>query len=206
VRDAPGYSNALSLRAHRALSWLQRAECEQDDPDARFIFLWIAFNAAYGEEIEDRSAYPDPRVFKAFLRRLVNADTERLIYSLVWQEFPSSIRLLLHNQYVSRQFWEFTSGRVAEDKWKRSFEASKARAHKALAAVDTLTVLTVLLDRLYVLRNQLLHGSATWRGSKNRQQVRDGAAIMAKLVPSILYLMLDLGHQVWGEPSFPVVD
>jgi hypothetical protein len=30
VREAPGYSQALSLRAHRALSWLQRAEREQD--------------------------------------------------------------------------------------------------------------------------------------------------------------------------------
>ncbi len=37
---------ALSLRTHRALSWLQRAEQETEDDDARFIFLWIAFNAA----------------------------------------------------------------------------------------------------------------------------------------------------------------
>jgi hypothetical protein len=206
VREAPGYSNALSLRAHRALSWLQRAEREQDDPDAQFIFLWIAFNAAYGQEIEDRSAHPDPLVFKAFLRRLVNADSERLIYSLIWQEFPNSIRLLLDNQYVCREFWEHQNGRLSEEKWKRSFEASKARAHRALAASNTLKVLVVLLDRLYVLRNQLIHGSATWQGSKNRQQVRDGAAIMSKLVPSILHLMLDLGHLVWGEASFPVVD
>ena len=36
----------LSLRVHRALSWLQRAEQLADDADGRFIFLWIAFNAA----------------------------------------------------------------------------------------------------------------------------------------------------------------
>ena len=35
-----------SLRLHRALSWLNRAEQVKDD-DGRFIFLWIAFNAAY---------------------------------------------------------------------------------------------------------------------------------------------------------------
>lgn len=206
VRDAPGYSQALSLRAHRALSWLNRAEQEEGDADARFIFLWISFNAAYGQEIEDRSAYPEAFVLKEFLRRLVNADQERLIYELVWTEFPRSIRLLLDNQYVFREFWEFQNGRLPEEAWKRKFDASKAAAHRALASVDTLTVLAVLLDRLYVLRNQLLHGSATWQGSANRQQVQDGAAIMGLLVPTIIHLMLGMGDQLWGDACYPVVD
>ena len=206
VREAPGYSQDLSLRAHRALSWLQRSEREQDDPDARFIFLWIAFNAAYGQEIEDRAAYPEPQVFKHFLRRIVDADGERLMYGLVWNSFNGPSRLLLDNQYIFREFWEFQNGRLDEAAWKLKFEQSRAVANRALANTDTLTILAVLLDRLYVLRNQLLHGSATWQGGKNREQVRDGAAIMAKLVPTILHLMLDLGHQAWGEACYPVVD
>ena len=48
-RDAQ-HSN-LRLRVHRALSWLDRAE-QADDLDGRFIFLWIAFNAAYATEID----------------------------------------------------------------------------------------------------------------------------------------------------------
>ena len=43
----------LRLRVHRALSWLDRAE-QADDLDGRFIFLWIAFNAAYATEIDER--------------------------------------------------------------------------------------------------------------------------------------------------------
>ena len=35
----------LTLRVHRALSWLQRAEMAEDE-DGQFIFLWIACNAA----------------------------------------------------------------------------------------------------------------------------------------------------------------
>ena len=38
------------VRLHRAISWLTRAAQENDDPDARFIFLWIAFNAAYAKQ------------------------------------------------------------------------------------------------------------------------------------------------------------
>jgi len=46
----------LSLRVHRALSWLDRAERAAGDPDAQFIFLWITFNAAYATDIDER--YP----------------------------------------------------------------------------------------------------------------------------------------------------
>ena len=39
------------MRTHRALSWLNRAEQESEDLDARFIFLWIAFNSAYSVKL-----------------------------------------------------------------------------------------------------------------------------------------------------------
>ena len=41
-----GFPEALGLRVHRAISWLFRAECEDDDDDVRFILLWIGFNSA----------------------------------------------------------------------------------------------------------------------------------------------------------------
>jgi len=46
--EREGWHANLSLRVHRALSWLERAEelAAQEDPDGEFIFLWIAFNAA----------------------------------------------------------------------------------------------------------------------------------------------------------------
>lgn len=48
IRD--GQPDPLRIRIHRAISWLARAEREVDDHDARYIFLWIAFNAAYAHE------------------------------------------------------------------------------------------------------------------------------------------------------------
>jgi hypothetical protein len=33
----------------------------------------------------------------------------------------------------------------------------------------------VMFDRLYTLRNQLLHGGATWNGAVNRAQITQGA-------------------------------
>ena len=46
-----GFGESLGLRVHRAISWLQRAAKEQEDPDAAFVFLWIAFNSAYSQDI-----------------------------------------------------------------------------------------------------------------------------------------------------------
>ena len=45
--------NPFTLRMHRALSWLQRAETAGDDDDVAFICLWIAFNAAYAQDLGD---------------------------------------------------------------------------------------------------------------------------------------------------------
>jgi hypothetical protein len=47
-----GFPETMGLRVHRVLSWIGRAEACDDDADARFIFLWIALNAAYADERE----------------------------------------------------------------------------------------------------------------------------------------------------------
>jgi hypothetical protein len=54
----------LSLRVHRALSWLDRAEQLEEDPDGRFLFLWIAFNAAYATEIDERFRLSEQETFR----------------------------------------------------------------------------------------------------------------------------------------------
>ena len=59
---------------------------------------------------------------------------------------------------------------------------------------------------LYVLRNQLVHGGSTWNSGVNRAQVRDGAEILAFLVPVFVDLMMDNSQEDWGRPFYPVVD
>lgn len=47
-----GFPLPLTLRVHRALSWLRRADAEREDLDVRFILLWIGFNAAYAGDLD----------------------------------------------------------------------------------------------------------------------------------------------------------
>jgi hypothetical protein len=123
----------------------------------------------------------------------------------VWQEFPRSIRVLLDNQYVFADFWKFHIGSMTEDAWKASFAAANRAAHQALGRLDTVTVLSVVLAWIYTLRNQVLHGGATWGSSVNREQLRDCTHFMAKLVPLVIEVMMDHPDTLWGDAVYSVV-
>ena len=106
------FPQALSLRVHRALSWLERAEQEPKDHDAKFIFLWVAFNAAYANDIHDRQHFPERSLFQSFLGRLIDSDSDKLLSELVWDQFSGAIRLLIDNKYVFQPFWDFHNGQI----------------------------------------------------------------------------------------------
>lgn len=199
------FPESLSLRAHRALSWLNRAEQEEEDDDARFLFLWISFNAAYANEIHDRQGFSEKRLLLQFLHRLVDSDHEKTLYEAIWEHFPSSIRLLVTNRYVFQPFWDYQNGRIAEEDWVDRFERSQSSVNRALGRMNTKKVLATVFDRLYVLRNQIVHGGSTWNSGANRNQVKDGANILSNIVPIIIKLMMDQPNQLWGDPCYPVI-
>lgn len=198
------WSEGLSLRVHRALSWLNRAhQCE--DPDGAFIFLWVAFNAAYANEVPSQHQVSEGQSFSAFLGKLVALDTHRMLHEVLWTRYAQSVRLLLSNRHVYQPFWDHLSdARQAED-WDESFRRFQRAAHQALANGDTAKLLGVIFSSLYTLRNQLIHGGATWGGSVNREQVRVGAQIMGDLVPLVIQLMMQNADALWGDPRYPVV-
>jgi hypothetical protein len=188
------------------LSWLERAEQEKDDHDARFVFLWIAFNSAYANEIQDREKFSEKRLLLNFLNRLIDSDKDQLLYNAVWHHFPESIRLLIGNRHVFQPFWDYQTGRIPETDWQEHFARKNAAATKALGNMDTKKVLAIVFDRLYVLRNQVVHGGSTWNGTVNRSQVAAGANILAFVVPIVILLMMEHPEKHWGDPSYPVTE
>ncbi|MGE4359380.1 MAG: hypothetical protein AB7D30_06015 [Lysobacteraceae bacterium] len=144
--------------------------------------------------------------FTAFLQKLCDLDTYKRIDDLIWKEFSGGIRTLLDNPYVFHLFWEFQRGRIGEGEWKDRFASGKKSAQAALASGNTPVLLSVMFNRLYTLRNQLIHGGATWDGKVNRDQLRDCTRLMGKLVPVIITLMMDNPNALWGDAVYPVVD
>jgi hypothetical protein len=197
------HNENLALRTHRSLSWLNRAE-QAEDLDGQFIFLWIAFNAAYAAEIDERLRLSEQETFKAFLNKLCELDQRNTLEKLVWQAFPGNIRVLLDNPFVFQSFWDYQNGKLSHEQWQDRFNRGKQRAKTALGFRDTATVLAVVFSRLYTLRNQLMHGGATWNGQVNREQLRDCVAILGQLVPLVIEIMLDNPNTLWGDACYPV--
>lgn len=200
----------LTLRVHRSLSWLQRAEHMAQEPepdrDTQFILLWIAFNAAYASDIGEHRGASERELFQSFIGDLVKLDVNKALGTLVWQTFPSSIRTLLDNRFVFEDFWRHHRGELPGLDWQQQFKRANDKALRALERTDTAEVLCITLSRIYTLRNQLVHGGATWHSGTNREQVRDCAAFMAQLVPIIITLLMDHPQHMWPAPAFPVVD
>ncbi|MGB0663197.1 MAG: hypothetical protein ACPGMR_05350 [Pontibacterium sp.] len=200
------FDQSLSLRTHRALSWLQRAELSDDDLDIQFISLWVSFNAAYAVDVDAQYRTSERGIFESFFAKLVKLDTEHRLYQLVWQEFSGPIRLLLNNEHTFQPFWDFQNGSINERRWREDFMRSKRRATEGLVSKDTDRVLSIVFRRIYTLRNQVLHGGATWNSSANRTQLQDCTAILLKVVPVVIELMMQHPEENWGEAHYPVVD
>lgn len=204
--ERDGYDQQLSLRLHRALSWLKKAEASADDLDACFIFQWIAFNSAYAYQVPLFQNQTEKDKFSQFFERIAGLDNQQKIYNLVWQEFSSSIRVLLDNRYIFQPFWQFQAGELDEKQWQEQFKKAKDAANKALSSKDTVACLEIIFNRLYTLRNQIMHGGATHNSGANRDQLRDAVAILSKLLPLVFSLMMDDGKSLWGSANYPVVD
>ena len=198
-------------RMRRAFSWLRKSEQEATNHE-KFIFLWIAFNAAYGAEAigaeSDSDRISEAKRFKNFLREIVARDEEKEIDNIVWNTFSGPIRVLLKNKYVFRPFWEFVQGSSTDQKWRSAFKNYNSRVNYAMRRNHIHSVLVEIFYRLYTLRNQVFHGGTTFAEGWGQSQLRDGSRIMESLVPIILNIMeTDIDKnpdsEVWGKVAYP---
>lgn len=126
-------------------------------------------------------------------------DDEKQIHDVLFKQFPGPIRTLLDNKFVFEPFWKALREHDSSNRWEEKFAASKRAATGAILRGET----AIVLDRLYVLRNQLIHGGATWNSRVNRTQLKDGITIMSAITPLIIGLMLDHPELDFGEIMYP---
>lgn len=192
------------VRLHRAISWLKCAEECNGNIDLKFVSLWIAFNSCYAINLGKDNLPSEKERFREFVIKLVKYDDEQRFFALLWHQFSGTVRLLLENQYVFKPFWDFQRGEVKD--WKTAYNKSVEEAMKYLSRQQVAELLAVVLDRLYTLRNQLIHGGATYKSEVNRSQVKDGGNMLQLLIPLIIGIMLDNKEEDWGDIYYPVID
>ncbi|MCR5084278.1 MAG: hypothetical protein K6A65_02090 [Succinivibrionaceae bacterium] len=200
-----GYSEDFRTRIHRALSWVRQARSES--LDLRFATLWIAFNAIYAQRIGNQFADPaDRAALRSFLNRLCELDDGHEIYDLLWNEYPGNIRALIDCQWIYRGFWEYQLGRISRAAFEEDFARAKEKVKAALSEGDTEAILATVFDRLYTLRNQVIHGGATCGSAANRKQLSIAAALLWDLDLAIIKIMLDAyPREQWGALYYPFV-
>ena len=202
-----GKQKAFATRIKRAISWYDRAENEIKDADAKVIFFWIAFNALYGEDkFEEREAKRQNK----FLKQIVKLDSNQ-IHTTIKEDCPEEYINLMSNRYICWQYWGEIRNRLSNSGIKRkqekdlensmdkrwdSIDAGDETSAKAFLAENECTEkrtsqnLCALFERIYELRNQIVHGNASWSADVNRSQVENGCAVLESLIPLFIHLML----------------
>lgn len=202
-RESEDFTSALRVRLHRAVSWVKSAEKYEQDEDIAFSSYWIAFNACYAQNGISRDE-TERHKLKQFLNKLIQHDTEQHIYHCLWYNYSDYIRGLVNNHYLFPLFWESLHNPKID--WKPRFEHSKKQAFQALANNETQYLLGIAFDRLYTLRNQIIHGGATYQSSINRQQLRDSVAFMKNIMPFIIQIIIENPAVDWGKIFYPPVE
>ena len=209
LRELVGYEE-LGLRWRRCTSWLAQAEQEiwEQKYDAAFICCWIAFNAAYSVDTPDpRETFELESIRKYFtlLRELDHdGSIERELFDneTRWGQIED----ILNNHYIYAPYWNSREDDTHQATWQDSLNWSMEKVRRARSNRDVGPVLEEMFSRLYVLRNQLFHGAATYNGSLNRRQVQWGAALLYLLLPVFLELMFRNPGADWGVPKYPALN
>ena len=212
-------------RLFRAIQWAKRG-MRAEHMVERIILLWIAFNALYGREEHLASSQEEEHAasampFDAFLENIAAGDGDGLSAALL--ECRTDCESILDNQYVYRKYWLSMDNARG---WKMAFCSDNERTRKAMDAGRAEAALKEIFRRVYVLRNQLMHGSSAFfpdeayadraapaKADRQREdedhpfngtQVRAGDGILRTLIPVFIDAVIDLHKSnCWGDLSYP---
>lgn len=202
-QERENFSDRVRLRAHRAISWLKKAEAEEEDLDIGFISLWIAFNAIYANDtIHFQTA--DRNEMRNFIQSICDLNPDKT-YDLIWKKYSSSIKALLKNRYLFQAFWDFHNEKITEVAWFEDFKAATERSNQALANQNTPLLLWIIFERIYTLRNQIFHGGATYNSLANRTQLQDAYNLLFDLNLLFIETLIEHPEHNWGKPFYPYI-
>lgn len=189
------------VRFHRACSWLLRIEQMNDDSDLDLDLScrWIAFNALYGVWDEARrEPRPDRDSWRKFLSRILNLDCDSIITDML-QTNRNLVMSLLKDEYLSLYFWEDPTDKRASQSKKAMYNARTWYQQEQWSLI-----LENALERIYLMRCQLIHGAATYNSGKNRTSLKRCAMMLEHVLVSTMRVLIEQGaDEDWGPLCYP---
>src|SRR5690606_30257232 len=150
---------------------------------------------------QKREPLPDRQCWRAFLGRLLPLDTTGHIASMLQAQRPL-VMDILDDEYLSSYFWEDPSDLRAGKSRKAKFEARTWYIDENWSMI-----LDRLIERIYLLRCQLVHGAATHGSQLNRTSLARCVTMQRQLMNAVLLAMIDHGaDEEWGAMCYPPLE
>ena len=198
---AGGGEQATSIRFHRACSWIARVEknADREDHDIDLISLWVAFNSLYGQwDEERREPRPDRKCWRSFVDSILQLDENGRVSEMLVED-KRLVLSLLDDEYLSSFFWQEPSTQRAGRSKRDRHQAQSWYVEKRWVKI-----LDQLLDRIYLMRCQLVHGAATHGGKLNRKSLKRCVWMLQLLIPVFLLVWIEQGaDRDWGPMCYP---
>ena len=199
-------------RVDRMNVWIESARTSPVDDDhahIRFVFFWIAYEAAY--KVEGSGSAEGEQITKEWAQR------KQFHHNMAWHDGEAiqdvlrghrdRIVRLLELRQADSKFWYQgdQNGRMATQEWEIQFNRRVTSAIRKLDNGETGTTLNNLFQNLSVVRNQIVHGGSAGIRSRGRTQVLLGAELLCALIPRFRDVVQSNLDEDWGNPPFPRV-
>lgn len=187
----------FKLRIHRALSWSQGADTETRI-DEKLIKLWISFNALYG------SGFTEFSELNNFLGSVIAVDKDKMLKTVLLEK-SNMIKNFISIPELYDVFWKDEKETREERERKASVlvERNKAKYIEFIkSGEDADKLLFELFDLIYLLRNQVFHGSATYESEENVDSKQKCIEILELFIPIIIEIMINNPDANWHEVKY----
>lgn len=215
-------------RLQRGSSWLAKAKRTNNDPEARFIFLWIALNALCAIRLEaletpwwtkEKELHPvlskqpherkTPYELEWLLWRICGLDVGERFLKKTIKDHLGDVAKLLETRYLMPRYWTWNCR--TEEEIDQLRDSSLRTVKGAISSLSDRKKMywalrEMIIWRLRVLRVQLMHGCATdthsMRRADGESELEAGSRILEELIWAFLVLMAShLGQAKYWPPS-----
>lgn len=192
-----GLSYDFKLRIHRALSWA-KAVNEEERIDEKFVKLWISFNALYGAGFTDKSDV------SSFLESIIGLD-DKFVLKEKLLKMINQIKNFFSIPELYFDYWtdENLDRESREHKVELLIERNKSKYNEfIISGNDANIILEEIFYLIYTLRNQIVHGSASYDSTDNKQTKERCIEMLEAFLPDIIKLMIDNPNYNWPEVKY----
>jgi len=191
-------------RLQRADSWIQAAsDLPPDRMHEAFIFLYIAFNCLYGRRKYEGDASQIEEDLDAFLAKVLamherDAQQGGKILTEALKACRGDGAVLIRDRFLVNRYWRGNQPAAA---LQPKLNKEAVGALEALADGDYREFLSLVFHRVSVLRNQVMHGCATYGArSYGRASLTKGLRVLRVLIPAFYHLARRYGHDLTWDP------